>query len=286
MPPFSRLALALLISGAFIILPYGRTTAVASQAHDAFNSVQSEEVIVATGVMKSRRTSMLGPVVPGVLEQTFVKVGDIVTKGQALFRIRPVDYDIAVRKAKAALDLARARVVLQNKRFDRVSELFKDKNVSESALEEARASLDVALAEQALAQTDLDNAEQILSDTIIRAPYDGVITKKVADEGVFKTVQAFSGNGGVVELQEAGIMVAILFVPVSQTARIELGQKTLLSIDGLDQRFTGEIAVINHQAHVSSNMLEVRVAVINDGLAIKDGQTVVARIYAAEQVSQ
>jgi len=286
MYPFSRLALALLISGGFILLPYGRAVVAASQTQDAFSSVKNEEVIVATGVMKSRRTSMLGPVVPGVLEQTFVKVGDIVTKGQPLFRIRPVDYEIAVRKAKAALDLARARVELQNKRFDRVSELFKDKNVSESALEEAKASLDVALAEQALAQTDLDNAEQILSDTIIRAPYDGVITKKVADEGVFKTVQAFSGNGGVIELQEAGIMVAILFVPVSKSAHLELGQKTLLSIDGLDREFTGKVAVINHQAHVSSNMLEVRVAVVNDGLTIKDGQTVVARIYATKQVSQ
>ncbi|MBL4836050.1 MAG: efflux RND transporter periplasmic adaptor subunit [Kordiimonadaceae bacterium] len=255
------------------------TVVVASpESPESSGAPETQTLMVATGVMKSARSSMLGPTVPGVVDKIFVKVGDFVEKGQPLFRIRQNDFKINQRKAKAALELALARTEVSKKQHRRVAELYETANISESALDESEAATAVLVAEQAVSQSALDAAEQALSDTIVKAPYAGMIASKPVSEGVYKSVQAFSGNGGIVEVQEAGIMVAILFVPVKHVSKVKLGQKVSLIIDGINKKYSGEIAVINHQADTASNMLEFRVAVTNKDFLIKDGQPVVARI--------
>lgn len=267
-----------LLAGIFCWLAFGGQIALAADQ----NTAADPEALVATGVMKSVRTSMLGPVVPGVVDRIFVKVGDHVEAGQPLFRIRQHDYEIKQRKSKAALDLAIARTEVRRKQHSRVVELFETANISESALDESKAAVDVLAAEQVVAQAVLSAAEQALADTIVTAPYAGVITRKLVSEGVYKSMQAFGGNGGIVEIQEARFMVAILFMPVRQVSKLRLGQKVVLTIDGISTKYSGEIAVINHQAQTASNMLEFRVAITNDDFQIKDGQPVVAHITSAK----
>jgi len=275
----------LLISLSILIFLASESVSVA-MVQESQITTQDAQILVATGVMKSARTTMLGPVVPGVIEHTFVKVGDFVVAGEALFQVRKVDYEIAVRKTEAQLALANARHVQQRQEFERVSKLFSTKTISQSRLDDAKANLDISQAQKDLAQSNLEGAEQALADTTVKAPYDGVITRKMTNEGAYKSVQAFSGSGGVMEIQESKLMVAILFVPAHYVSQLRRGQKATLTIDGIAQQFSSEILVINHQIQANTNMIEIRVPVRSEDLLIKDGQTVVAKIQLSEKVTK
>lgn len=257
----------------FIALPS------ASIARENMDLQEAKHVnLVATGVMKSKRTSLLGAIVPGIVEHIYVNVGDRVETGQPLFKMRQRDYELSLRQAKAAVHLASAKFTISRKKRNRAEELFQKKNVSESYLDEAVATFEITEADLAVANARLDVAKQALADTIFRAPYAGTITRRQVNEGVYKTVQSFSDNGGILELQEDNIMVAIVFLPVRYISDIKVGQTSVLKIDGLPKTITAKITAINHQAMVDSNMIELRIPVMNHELIIKDGQRVTVHI--------
>jgi len=258
---------------AFITLPY------ASIAREETELQEGKRVnLIATGVMKSKRTSRLGAIVPGIVEHVYVNVGDRVETGQPLFKMRQRDYELSLRQAKAAVNLAYAKFKISKKKRKRAEELFQKKNISESYLDEAVATFEITEADLAVANARLDVAKQALADTVFHAPYDGTITRRQVNEGVYKTVQSFSDNGSILELQEDKIMVAIVFIPVRYVSDIHIGQTSILSIDGLPKTIMAKITAINHQAMVDSNMIELRIPVMNNKFIIKDGQRVTVHI--------
>tara|TARA_R110002073_G_scaffold265423_2_gene428521 strand:- start:4932 stop:5807 length:876 start_codon:yes stop_codon:yes gene_type:complete len=244
-----------------------------------------QDSLIATGVMKSKRTSLLGAIVPGIVDHVYVNVGDRVETGLPLFRIRQRDYELSLRQAKAIVQLASAKLTVSRKKKDRAKELFQRNNVSESFLDESVAVFKITEAELAVANAKLDVAKQALADTVFQAPYRGTITRRLVNEGIYKTVQSFSADGGIVELQEDQIMVAILFLPVKYISAIRIGQTAILKIDGLKNTMKGKVSAINHQAMVASNMIELRVPVENHELIIKDGQRVTAHIQITTQIT-
>ncbi len=101
-------------------------------------------------------------VAPAFLEGGLVRAGDM------LLRIDPIDYEVALSEAKAAL--ASARLSLAEVQVV----------VKRAAIEEAEAR--VAAAEDRLRQAEVD-----LENTVIQAPFDAVVDAKHADLGQFVT---------------------------------------------------------------------------------------------------
>lgn len=273
-----------IIQKGHMIIRYALITALivlpnASIAREKTELQEGKRVnLIATGVMKSKRTSLLGAIVPGIVEHVYVNVGDRVETGQPLFKMRQRDYELSLRQAKAAVNLASAKFTISRKKRNRAEELFQKNNISESYLDEAVATFEITEADLAVANVRLDVAKQALADTIFHAPYAGTITRRQVNEGVYKTVQSFSDNGSILELQEDKIMVAIVFLPVKYVSDIQIGQASVLKIDGLPKTITAKITAINHQAMVESNMIELRIPVKNNELIIKDGQRVTVHI--------
>lgn len=97
----------------------------------------------------------------GYLQDTFVDEGQMVAKGQRMFKIMPNLYQVDLQKAKAEAEMV--RIEYQN------TKALAEKNiVSPNELSLARAKLDKAEAEVKLAQTHLDFTD-------INAPFSGVM---------------------------------------------------------------------------------------------------------------
>lgn len=97
----------------------------------------------------------------GYLQDTFVDEGQVVAKGQPMFKIMPNLYQVDLQKAKAEAEMV--RIEYQN------TKALADKNiVSPNELSLARAKLDKAEAEVKLAQTHLNFTD-------INAPFSGVM---------------------------------------------------------------------------------------------------------------
>jgi membrane fusion protein (multidrug efflux system) len=99
----------------------------------------------------------------GYLQKIFVDEGQMVKKGQLMFKLMPAIYEAEVAKAKAELNFTEIE-------FKNTKKLADDNVVSANELAMAKAKLDKAKAELQLAQTHLGFTE-------IRAPFDGNMDK-------------------------------------------------------------------------------------------------------------
>ena len=111
----------------------------------------------------------------GYLQKIFVDEGQMVKKGQIMFKLMPAIYEAEVGKAKAELNFTEIE-------YKNTKKLADDNIVSANELAMAKAKLDKAKAELQLAETHLGFTE-------IRAPFDGIMDKfhtllgSLVDEG-------------------------------------------------------------------------------------------------------
>jgi HlyD family secretion protein len=130
--------------------------------------------------------------------------------------------------------------------------------------------------EQARAQVNsargsLKTTQAQINDTIIRAPFDGLVTKKYADPGSFVTPSTASSaissalSSSILSLTSKNQVVANL--AESNIAKIRLGQKVKITVDAYPGKiFAGKVSRIATQATVQQNVtsFEVKVAIISD----------------------
>ena len=138
--------------------------------------------------------SNLGALVLGPVDRIFVRVGDRVAKGAPLFRTRQADYQRRLNEALAAVRLARAEAQQAERTNERVQALKPRGFVSLSRVDEAETAVAVAKARVSQAEAVAATAQQALNDTIVRAPYDAVVTSRNVDEGVYLSTFGVGGQ--------------------------------------------------------------------------------------------
>ncbi|MBX3707083.1 MAG: efflux RND transporter periplasmic adaptor subunit [Pseudomonadales bacterium] len=245
--------------------------------------MEIEEVIRASGTIAAKQTSRIGPLVEGVVDEIFVRVGDRPRRGDPLFRTRQNGYRQAVNEAQARLDVVRAELELKQKRFVRARSLVARNLLSQEQFELTETDVAVAQAQLRSAEAALATAEQQLGDTIVHAPFDGTITGRFADEGVYMSNRfSMGGQSAVVELAEAHIVAGIMQAPEAVLSRLRLGQRALLYVGESSPPRETEVFIINDRVDPATRMAEFRLPVRNDDYAIKPGQFVRAEVLTGK----
>ncbi|MCK5748078.1 MAG: efflux RND transporter periplasmic adaptor subunit [Oricola sp.] len=247
-------------------------------------SATTRETVVATGSIGSKQTSNIGPLVEGVVETIFVNVGDRVAKGDPLFRTRPSRYEREVDEAEANLTLAKANLRNARQAFDRVRKLKEEGYSSQSRLDDTRTALDVAAAEAEKREAELKTARKNLEDTTVRAPYDGVITRRFNDEGVYLS-NVFRGGveSSVLQIQENHIVVAVVYAPEQHLSSLKLEQKALVYVETQPEPRESYVLVLNDMLDVGARTVELRLPIDNSDYALKSGQFARAEIFTDEK---
>ena len=187
------------------------------------NQAQLEMRVESQGVVVPRtRTSLISEVSGAVLElsDAFV-VGGTFETGDMLLKVDPTDYEVALQRAQARLISARAQMELEKARS---SQAEKEWEITGRPKSEApplllrQPYLLEAEANLLQAKAELRQAKIKLQKTVIRAPYAGMVSKKLADVG------QFIGTGTAI-----GETFAIDFVEV----RLPLTERDLTMMDGL-----------------------------------------------------
>jgi HlyD family secretion protein len=152
---------------------------------------------------------------------------------------------------------------------------------AQASVAEARAGYSLTLKgsrpediEQAKAQLDsaegqLQVIQSRLADTVIRAPFSGIVTQKYATVGAFVTPTTSASNTSsatstsiVAIAQELEIVAKIAEVDIGQ---IRLGQPVEINVDAYpEQVFKGQVRLISPEAIVDQNVttFQVRVAIL------------------------
>jgi membrane fusion protein (multidrug efflux system) len=113
--------------------------------------------------------------VPGFIEERNFTEGQMVKKGDLLFRIEQDTYKAAVDQQAANLAKAQATEVNANLQLQRAQALVKNQNVPQSTVDQLAAAEQAAQADVLQAQALLEQAKINLGYTEIRSPIDGRI---------------------------------------------------------------------------------------------------------------
>ncbi len=165
-------------------------------------------VLDATGYVTARRQATVSSKVTGRVAEVLIEEGQQVAANEVLARLDPTDAVAAVNLAEAQVTAATAllvdlRVQLAQATRDsiRQQELVTRKLTSSQTAEDARSqvqSYTARLASQrqqiAVTQRAVEVAQVALDNTIVRAPFAGVVTVKAAQPG--EIVSPISAGGG------------------------------------------------------------------------------------------
>lgn len=126
--------------------------------------------------------------------------------------------------------------------------------------------IDAARAQVKQQQGNLKTIQTQIEDTVIRAPFSGIVTEKYADPGDFVTPttsgSSVSGATSSSILTLAATYQVVANVAETDIGRIKVGQSVEIIADAYpDKTFTGKVASVAAQATVTSNVTSFRVRV-------------------------
>lgn len=127
------------------------------------------------GQIKSSSVIEMRAKVSGYLAKRNAVDGQHVKRGDVLFELDETDFKLSVEKALAHEQVARASLDLANTEYQRVLNLFNNNAISKQELDTALANRSIKRAEHLSAQTMLKQERQLLSDSKIRATYNGIV---------------------------------------------------------------------------------------------------------------
>ncbi len=183
-----------------------------------------------------------------------------------------------LRSAQARVDQAQADMVSAQKRWDTLEvEQSTELQSAEARVAQAQAGLDQARAnavqaqlrkadvtsaqaQVARAQAQVDNAQIMLDYTTVRAPRDGVILQKIAEQGTIVTSgRSVVGQGtDIVELGDLTKMFVEVQLDEVDVGKVQAGQPVSISIDAFpDEQFQGVVTRIDPQAVSQQNITTV-----------------------------
>jgi len=140
------------------------------------------------GVIEAVNQATVAAQTSGRIVELPFDVGDYVKQGDVIVRITAIEQKAQARGAEANLRAANAQLAEAQKQFDRVKDLVDRKLMAKADYDRARAALDSARAQANAASEGVTQAETQAGYTEIKAPYAGLVVKRLVDVGETVTV--------------------------------------------------------------------------------------------------
>lgn len=214
--------------------------------------------ISAPGSLAALRESQIGADVRGRIEEVFVDEGDHVAAGAPLFQIDREPFEVALRQAKAGVDLAWAERRQIEADLKRSRTLLGKAVVSQQDVDRLETKLAVGRAQERQAVEGVALAELNLRHTLVRAPYAGSIAARLADEGTTALVQP---QTIVVVLQEDRELEARATIAEVHLRAIRAGDRALVRVEGFPEPIETEISSVGDAVDPSTRTYEIKMRV-------------------------
>ena len=272
--------------------------------------------VTVTGTLAAEDQVAMGFKVAGRIERINVDLGSRVAPGQTIARLAPVDFQLRVQQAEAALQQARARLGLDPKgTSDQVDpeqtavvrqaravldeaklshgrvKTFVERGISSKAeLDSAEAALQVADGryEDALEEvrnrqalltqrkTELDQARQEMVDSILIAPFAGIIRERTVSPG-----QYVNEGAPIATLVRMHPLRLQADVPEREASNVKVGQEVKVRVEGDTTEYAGRVVRVSPAIDEQSRSLRIEAEVGNQAATIRPGSFATGDIIIA-----
>jgi RND family efflux transporter MFP subunit len=235
-------------------------------------------VLDASGYVTARRQATVSSKITGKVVEVMVEEGMRVEEGQVLARLDTLDADAQRALAQSQLDAARAQLqeirtqlALAEKTLVRQRELLARKLVAQSQFDQAQSERDALAARVATAQRNVQVAQDSLAlgeigvdNTVVRAPFAGVVTVKAAQPGeMISPISAGGGftRSGIATIVDMDSLEVQVDVNESFIGRVQPRQPVEAVLNAYPQwKIPGEVIAIVPTADRGKATVKVRIA--------------------------
>lgn len=230
----------------------------------------------ASGYVTARREATVSSKVTGKVVEVMVEEGMKVEAGQVLARIDASNVEKSLQLAEAqresarrALDEINVNFEQAEREFRRATQLAASKIASQSDLDRAeaeakslRARLERQKADVTVAEREVALWKQQMDDTIIRAPFTGIVTSKNAQPG--EMISPMSAGGftrtGICTIVDMTSLEIEVDVSESYINRVQPGQPVEATLDAYPEwRIPAKVIAIIPTADRQKATVKVRV---------------------------
>lgn len=223
-----------------------------------------------TGTLQPEREAQIRAEVAGPMLSTSVKQGERVSEGAQLGRIDDSAINDQVISAKSAVTQAQLVVDQATRELQRSTTLLaagaiaaRDKEAAERALAGAQAGLADAKARQSMAEKNVRN-------TVIRAPFSGIVTERAVNAG-----DIVAPGTALFTIVDPASWQVEASVPADAVGSIRIGSPVRFSVSGLrDRELEGKITRINPIADATTRQIRIYATVPNKSGTLFGGQFV------------
>ena len=192
----------------YAFLPRAVTIQVAVAEPVADAAVGPSSILDASGYVVARRQATVSAKITGKVVAVGIEEGQRVERDEVIARLDDTNAKAGVEHARAELEQARANLVAAEVAFANAKPTFQRNeqqlaravisaqtfDTAKASYDAARTGLEVAARVVEVAEARLKLAERNLDDTVVRAPFAGIVTVKAAQEG--EMVSPISAGGG------------------------------------------------------------------------------------------
>ena len=197
-----------------------------------------------------------------------------------------VDRVPEVAAARATADLAQSD-------FERAQMLMERQLVSRAEFDQKRTQAEAARRQYDVARNSAQQqyqallgararvalARKALADTVVRAPFDGVVAERLVSVGDY----VVKGTKVATVMRTTPLRIE-LTVPQSDVAAVAIGREVEFTVDAYpDRSFTGRVRFVSPAVRADSRSLVVEAVVANENGELKPGLFATARIEKPER---
>ena len=243
------------------------------------------QVVTATGEIQPVNTVNVGSQVSGTIDNLYVDFNSTVKKGDVLLTIEPSVLQANVDEARASLDSAIAQRNLAKSEYERNKTLFASDYISRAEMEQSEAAYEQAEQSVNRMQSQYERAETNLGYATIVSPVNGTVISRKVDVG--QTVAASFQTPDLFEIAEDLTKMQIeTSVSEADIGVIQEGQPVTFTVDAYPtETFEGVVRQIRLSPTVTSNVVvyTVVIDVDNTDLRLKPGMTAFVTIIISEK---
>jgi HlyD family secretion protein len=231
---------------------------------EALHRRNLRSIVTGTGQVKPKVSVDVSSDVMGRVLEVPVEEGQKVKKGDTLLRIdssqleaRVSGLRAAVESGKATLEQARSNLGRLQKTYERQTNMYKQKLVSDADYEQTQTALDNAIAAEAQARAALNQAQSTLQEIentlgkyLIVSPMAGVVTRKNIEPGEIAVAGTLSIAGTLLlTIADLSVIEVELEVDEVDIVHVALGQKAKVTVDAYpDKSWEGEVTEVGTSA--------------------------------------
>ena len=267
--------------------------------------------IRASGTLMAEEQADVAAETAGRIISTPIERGTPVSRGAELIRISPTETDAQVNEAEAnaaqiearlgmtagrpfdvnavpEVQNANASFELAQSEFNRIKSLLDQRVVSQSEYDQRRTQMEATRQQYEAAKNGAAQQYQSLlgararvtlarkaqSDTVVRAPFDGVVAERLVSTGDYVT----KGMKVAIVVRVSPLR-AQLTIPQQSVAAVAVGQPITFEVDAYPGRqFEGRIRYVSPALQADQRALTVEAVVPNTGGELKPGLFATARL--------